>query len=98
MQLLTRADGSKVIVASFTSELTARVKPNGLKRLRKIISVGDARALHRFDFEFAPFFCPRCKACYCGDHWMRWDVLDEDGWHDSIRGRCPAGHERLLED
>jgi hypothetical protein len=29
---------------------------------------------------------------------VRWSVFDDDGWHDSIRGRCPHGHERMLED
>lgn len=26
--------------------------------------------------------------------------LDEEmpDWHDSVRGRCPHGHERMLED
>jgi hypothetical protein len=45
-----------------------------------------------------PFFCPVCDKCYCGTHWKRWDVFDDDGWHDSIRGACPEGHERMLED
>lgn len=63
------------------------------------IERGDAAALHAMDFEVTPFFCPACEACYCGDHWLRHDVFDpDDGWHDSIRGTCPQGHERMLED
>ena len=59
----------------------------------------DAAALHAIDPELAPFFCPECAVTYCGGHWHRWDVFDpETGFHDQIRGRCPNGHERMLED
>jgi len=47
--------------------------------------------------ELAPFYCPACDRSYCGEHWNATDVF-EDGVHDSIRGTCPEGHERLLED
>jgi hypothetical protein len=29
---------------------------------------------------------------------LRWDVFDDDDWHDSVRGLCPERHERMLED
>ena len=58
---------------------------------------GDAGEVHALDPELAPWWCPDCAASYCGAHWQRWDVFDGD-LHDSIRGRCPRGHERLLED
>ena len=77
---------------SFTSVLTQRLDA------RAAAAAGDAAALFALDPELAPFYCPECRAVYCGDHWERWDVFDDDGWHDSIRGRCPRGHERLLED
>jgi hypothetical protein len=61
-------------------------------------ALGHARALHALDFELAPFYCPPCDRVYCGEHWRRFDVFDDDGFHDSIRGTCPTGHERMLED
>ena len=61
-------------------------------------AIGDARTLHALDPELAPFYCPACHRTFCGDHWRRDDVFDEDGFHDAIRGTCPDGHERLLED
>src|SRR5687767_10928265 len=86
---------------SFTSRLTLRVSAEDFQRIRSIILAGDMRALHELNLEVASFYCPDCDACYCGDHWVRWDVFDdEEGftWHDSIRGRCPLGHQRMLED
>ena len=79
---------------TFTGVLTQRASAGVRERL------GDPAALHALDPELVPFYCPACGACYCGDHWVRWDVFDDDfpGWRDSIRGRCPRGHERLLED
>lgn len=61
------------------------------------LSVGDARALHKLDLEFVPFWCPPCDAAFCGRHWVTWDLFD-DGFFDEKRGRCPAGHERRLFD
>lgn len=62
-----------------------------------------AAELFALDFELAPFWCPDCQAVYCGDHWQHWLEFDDDpeappAWLDSIRGRCPQGHERMLED
>jgi hypothetical protein len=87
---LTCADGELRRV-SFTSVLTQRETP----AVRAVI--GSARALYELDFELAPFFCPECDRSYCGEHWNATDIF-EDGVHDSIRGTCPEGHERLLED
>ena len=87
---LTCADGELRRV-SFTSVLTQRETPAVRAAL------GSARALYELDFELAPFYCPVCDRSYCGEHWSATDVF-EDGVHDSIRGTCPEGHERLLED
>ena len=85
---------------SFTGALDAVVPPEEFSALRSAIVQCDARMLHSLDAEYAPFFCPQCDAVYCGAHWRRWDVFDRDdpAWHDSIRGLCPQGHERMLED
>jgi hypothetical protein len=56
-----------------------------------------AAALYDLDPEFAPFWCPTCRAAYCGDHFEAWTLLD-DGFFDCIMGMCPERHERVLED
>lgn len=97
--LVAGARGCEIVRTSFTSVLTLPVASHTVARYREAIERGDAAALHAMDFEVTPFFCPACEACYCGDHWLRHDVFDpDDGWHDSIRGTCPQGHERMLED
>lgn len=53
------------------------------------------------NLEAAAFYCPICDACFCTAHWKTWDVFDNDDglmWYDSIRGRCPHGHVRMLLD
>jgi hypothetical protein len=83
---------------SFTSGMECSVSQDAAARLRSALAVADARAVYEIDVELAPFYCPSCSTSYCGEHWRRWDVFDDDGWHDSVRGRCPQGHERMLED
>jgi hypothetical protein len=85
-------DGDELRRECFTSVLTQPATP----AIRAAIA--DARALHALDPELACFYCPQCDAAYCGDHWQRRDVFDDEGFHDSIRGSCPHGHERMLED
>ena len=85
---------------TFTGVLTQPVSGSAYRRMQTALDAGSPRLVYGQDPEFAPFYCPTCDATYCGDHWIRWDVFDQDppNWHDSIRGRCPEGHERLLED
>lgn len=99
--LLEGKDGPEVVRESFTSKLTSRVSSSALTKVNSAIERECARDIFLCDFEYAPFYCPKCDASYCGDHWVRHDVFDDGGgfvWHDSIRGRCPKGHERMLED
>jgi hypothetical protein len=86
--------GDELRRESFTGVLTQRASPEAREQL------GDPAALYALDPELVPFYCPPCGASYCSDHWERRDVFDDDApdWHDSIRGRCPRGHERMLED
>lgn len=92
------ASSAEIKRTSFTSELRGAVPSAQLDALRAAVESSDARRLHALDLEYAPFYCPKCDAVYCREHWVKWDVFDDDGWHDSIRGRCPSGHERMLED
>lgn len=71
-----------------------------LLRLREALLAQDVARIFELNFELTPFYCPACDASFCSDHWDWWDVWDEDwpSWRDSVRGRCPQGHERMLED
>jgi len=60
------------------------------------LEVHDAGFLHFLDPAFAPFWCPRCEAVYCDDHWRTWVVAGSEGEPDHTWGSCPRGHERLL--
>jgi hypothetical protein len=83
---------------SFTGRLWMALSSGQRAALRAALEARDAAALFAVDLELAPFWCPTCAASYCGEHWVRWSVFEDDGWHDSIRGYCPHGHERMLED
>lgn len=101
VQLFGPASAGEMARDSFTSRSTYRVSLENFDRLRTIITAGDAQSLYEYDPEVASFYCPDCPASYCGDHWARWNVFDDEAefdWHDSVRGRCPSGHQRMLED
>lgn len=101
VQLVATPTGSNIQRNSFTGSLHLPILNEAVDMIRAAIAAGDAHALYKFDLEVASFYCPSCGKCYCGKHWARWDVFEnDDGYvhHDCIRGRCPAGHERMLED
>lgn len=100
LQLQATSEGGRIRRESFIGVLLQTVESHAYDAARRAISDGQAPALFAFDDELAPFWCPRCEAIYCGEHWHRWDVWDDDDptWHDCIRGRCPQGHERMLQD
>ena len=88
------ADAGEVQRTTFTGLM---ILPQSLAGVREAVRAGDIVALHGLKLELAAWWCPDCRACYCGAHWQWWDEFDE-GFHDEIRGICPAGHERMLED
>jgi hypothetical protein len=101
VRLFGPAQRAEITRDSFTSRLTLRVDAGAFARVQRLIETGDVAGLYELDLEVASFYCPACRSSYCGDHWVRRDVFDDDEgftWHDSIRGRCPRGHERMLED
>jgi hypothetical protein len=57
----------------------------------------DPASLRRIDWELALFYCPDCEHDYCRAHW-RSLVLGDDGVYDCTMGRCPRGHEHILDD
>ena len=89
---------TQVACETFTARLWHRVEPGRLPEVRAALRDADSAALCAFDLELAPWWCAQCELSYCGAHWLRWSVFDDDGWHDSVRGRCPEGHERMLMD
>lgn len=98
VELFLSGTRGTIIRSSFTSRLEAPLDQTSFTAVEKAVTSGDAAALYRCDREFAQFYCPDCGQSYCGRHWACRDVFDDDGWHDSIRGRCPKGHDRMLED
>jgi hypothetical protein len=100
IQLSGSAKQGEVLRETFTGVLTAQVLGDRFASVRSAIAAANVRELFALDLEYAPFYCPTCNLNYCAQHWTVWDVFDDDDptWHDSIRGRCPHHHERMLED
>ena len=75
-----------------------QLEPESVARIRDAVAAEDSAALYAIDLELTPWWCPTCECAYCGDHWLRWDTFDDEGFHEDIRGSCPEGHIRMLED
>ena len=74
-------------------------RPLAYQAVREILSgeAPDPAALRRIDWELAPFYCPDCAQNYCRADWRTYVLLDE-GFYDCTMGRCPRGHEHMIDD
>ncbi|HEX6041588.1 hypothetical protein [Longimicrobium sp.] len=92
--------GWMVEVESFVYRRFQRVHEPRAEALREHIARGDVQEIYVMDVAWAPFYCVYCNAVYCGACWRTEEIMDPDlpGWVDSVRGVCPAGHERMLSD
>jgi len=95
-----RDDEMKLVIDSFVCEQVCHIPSSVAERVRELLRQGDIQSLYRIDAEYAPFYCPRCDAVYCGACWRQSVVFADDypGWFEESRGECPAGHERRLID
>jgi hypothetical protein len=58
----------------------------------------DLMELHRLDHDAFGFVCRKCGCAYCIECWQSvYNVFDE-GFLEEIRGRCPEGHEQMIQD
>ena len=71
--------------------------PVPAESVARALGLGDPAALYAIDPEYASFWCPGCRASYCGAHFRTEQVFDE-GFYDCTYGTCPAGHRRMLDD
>lgn len=74
------------------SILVLALADEDVERWRALLATGSSTALHAADPEVAQFHCPGCAADYCE---RCWQLI---AYRDTLRGTCPSGHERMLED
>ena len=89
-----------VMAESFVCRQTGRLGEGAAMLLRAALERGLPEAVYQVNLEYAPFYCPRCAAVYCGACWHTYNVFDDEmpGWFEETRGTCPEGHERMLVD
>ena len=80
----------------FVNVTTAKA-PHDLADLVSGLDLLDPVVLRRIDWELASFCCHTCELNYCSTCWST-RVEFDDGFYDCMRGRCPRGHEQLLDD
>lgn len=72
----------------------------GVAAIDAALRAADVNALYSINAEYAPFLCPGCGKSYCKDCWEVSVTYADDypGWYEDTRGRCPAGHVRVMDD
>ena len=96
-QQLQSRDG--VVVDYFGGTAWKHAEAPAYRAVREILSgeAPDPAALRRIDWELAPFYCPDCAQSYCRADWRTYVLFDE-GFYDCTMGRCPRGHEHMIDD
>ncbi len=68
-----------------------------------LLEKGELKELHDYfiqelgHYEGLDGYCPDCDAVYCAIHYDVQEIWDE-GFYDYSIGRCPLGHERMIDD
>lgn len=88
------ADQAALVVETFFGISSQPVYSERLEWVVHALADHDAAALYRMGHAYAPFHCPDCPACYCGEHWS-WREFDDDPF-SGIEGSCPYGHFHVL--
>lgn len=94
------SDGLTLVITSFVCEQIGQISASMGAMVQELLRRGDIEGLYRIDREYVPFYCPRCDAIFCGKCWRKIAVYADDypGWFEEMRGVCPNGHERCLND
>jgi len=73
-------------------------RPGGRRLAREILSdqMPDPAVLRQIGWELAPFYCPDCAQNYCRADW-RTCIACGEGFNDRTMGRCPHGHQHMID-
>jgi hypothetical protein len=98
--LIEHRDGRYSVSRSrFVNEFNRELTEAQADRVRVSALAHNWDALHAFDAELLPWYCPSCRRNYAESQWEVFPRFDSEGhWLDSYRGRCPNRHERMIAD
>jgi hypothetical protein len=86
-----------IAVIAFGRGFSVGINQDRWDQLKRALSSvpPDVEAIHAAHWEWAPFYCPKCRASYCSAHWQVEEVWDEAGW-DFSTATCPSQHQRKI--
>jgi len=95
-------DDARVLIEAvgFGGSMGGTEIDDALGKILAAVATADPAALYAAHREVGRFWCPTCRASYCGRCWTLAPIFDDDypGWFEELQGRCPAGHERQIYD
>jgi hypothetical protein len=100
MQLFEPVNGydrPHLTIDGFLNHIETVVDVAAFTPLKTHLAARDIVAVYELNRLWMPCYCPTCDAIYCRDHWATETLFDE-GFYDCIRGTCPSGHTRTVDD
>jgi hypothetical protein len=85
-----------LVVESFCGTDILPVAQERLDAVARAVHELDASTLYELAYSYAPFHCPQCASCYCGEHWQWHEFEDERNDVSGIEGTCPQSHFHVL--
>ncbi len=90
--------GPFISITGFIGHITERDRGAQMGEITNAMVACDLEKLHGIDHYLVPFYCSKCRCCYCFKHWSACPSFDPDGGsYEYTRGTCPQGHTRLLD-
>ena len=69
-----------------------------LSAVFNLISAGHLKDAVGMEADFVAFHCHQCDQSYCDTCWSIGPLEFDEGFYDCTRGRCPTGHEQIVDD
>ncbi len=90
-------DKPHLVIDGFLNHIETVIGPEAFTLMQTYLVTQDLAGIVKLDWEWMPCWCLVCEAIYCREHWTKETLFDE-GFYDCVRGTCPLGHVRTIDD
>ncbi|RLI71445.1 hypothetical protein DRO91_00075 [Candidatus Heimdallarchaeota archaeon] len=97
MQNVPQNNWTLEIIGPF-QRATRAISEQESERIRQLLLTERFLDFYRDYRDNISFYCPKCQAAYCKDHWTNYQMIIDDGFFDYATAICPLGHEVVVDD
>jgi len=96
-QDLQQHDWSLEIIGPF-QRTTRAISEEESQRIKQLLMTEHFQDFYKNYRDIISFYCPKCQAYYCKEHWTNYQMVIDDGFFDYATAVCPVGHEVIVDD